>query len=369
MTDTREQIQTRVLEELAAGSDFKASELQPLTGGTGNFIFRATLSTALPDGTSQVVVKHGEGYVASSPNFPLSTSRCIIEVECLRELSNMAPLVSSPFAIATPKILHFNPDTNTQIQGYFPNYINLKEYALGYYKGPTPTSAKSQCLKLGVAIGKWLRQFHAWGNEPSNQSFRDSLQNNGAMQQLKNYINYKMLVDMVDQYPDILGDAKEIFQKIYDQTLEELKDASSLVPIHGDFWTGNVLLPNKPIEDGTQIQVAIIDWELAQLGIKPLDVGQMVAELWQLSLYRKIDAGTWIIQGLAQGYGVVDVDFIFRTLIHVGAHLICFGSRTPNWGTPEQNKDLVRIGKDVILKAWGKDRSAFAGHDLELLFP
>lgn len=138
---------------------------------------------------------------------------------------------------------------------------------------------------------------------------------------------------------------------------------------HHGLIAGSVLLPNKPIEDSTQTQVAIIDWELAQLGIEPLDVGQMVAELWQLSLYRKIDAGTWIIQGLAQGYGVVDVDFIFRTLIHVGAHLICFGSRTPNWGTAEQNKDLVRIGKDVIQKAWGKDRSAFAGHDLELLFP
>lgn len=77
MADTREQILAKVQKELAAGSEFKASELLPLTGGTGNFIFRATLSTALPNGTSQVVVKHGEGYVASSPNFPLSTSRCV----------------------------------------------------------------------------------------------------------------------------------------------------------------------------------------------------------------------------------------------------------------------------------------------------
>ena len=94
----------------------------------------------------------------------------------------------------------------------------------------------------------------------------------------------------------------------------------------------------------------------------------MIAELWQLKLYKDIDAGEWLIEAFADGYGAVDDDFAFRTIIHVGVHLICFGSRTPGWGTEEQSENLVRVGKEIIVKAWKKDRSGFEGHVLGSLF-
>lgn len=129
-----------------------------------------------------------------------------------------------------------------------------------------------------------------------------------------------------------------------------------------------MLLPNQPIQQGSQTRVGIIDWELTQLGLRPYDSGQMVAELWQLSLYKQIEAGVWIIQGFSEGYGNVDEDFTFRTLIQVGIHLVCFGSKVPGWGSEEQQRDILRIGRDTIVKAWEQDRSAFQGHPLESLF-
>lgn len=130
----------------------------------------------------------------------------------------------------------------------------------------------------------------------------------------------------------------------------------------------SVLLPNKPIQDGTQTPVRIIDWEMAQLAPRPLDLGQMIAELWQLKLYKDIDAGEWLIRAFVEGYGQLNEADAFRAIVHVAVHLICFGSRTPGWGTAEEGTRLVETGKEVLLKAWVRDRGWFEGHVLGCLF-
>lgn len=112
----------------------------------------------------------------------------------------------------------------------------------------------------------------------------------------------------------------------------------------------------------------VIDWEMVQLGVRPLDLGQVIAELWQLKLYKDIDAGEWLIRAFAAGYGAVDDNFAYRVIIHVAVHLICFGSQTPGWGDAEQQKDIVRVGKEVMVKAWGRDRGYFEEHVLGSLF-
>lgn len=129
-----------------------------------------------------------------------------------------------------------------------------------------------------------------------------------------------------------------------------------------------MLLPNITFADGQLVPVRIIDWEMAQVGVRAEDLGQLIAELWQLKLYKDIDAALWIIRGFVEGYGKLDTDFIFRVLIHVGAHLICIGSTTPGWGTPEEGQNIAKIGRDVLLNAWRKDAKAFEEHDLQCLF-
>jgi hypothetical protein len=122
------------------------------------------------------------------------------------------------------------------------------------------------------------------------------------------------------------------------------------------------------MSESFQTPMRVIDWEMVQLGVRPLDLGQVIAELWQLKLYKDIDAGEWLIRAFADGYGAVDDSFAYRTIIHVAVHLICFGSQTPGWGDAEQQKDLVRVGKEVMVKAWGRDRGYFEGHVLGSLF-
>lgn len=88
----------------------------------------------------------------------------------------------------------------------------------------------------------------------------------------------------------------------------------------------SVLLPDEEIKPDHQVTLSVVDWEMCQLSVRPLDLGQMIAELYELTLYKGIEAGLWIIEGFIGGYGYVTDDFAFGTALHVGVHLVGFGT-------------------------------------------
>ena len=69
-------VSEEVLQELSS-TEFACSSLKPLSGGTANFIFKGTLTNPLSDGTKELAVKHGEGFIASMPDFQIPTTRCV----------------------------------------------------------------------------------------------------------------------------------------------------------------------------------------------------------------------------------------------------------------------------------------------------
>lgn len=128
------------------------------------------------------------------------------------------------------------------------------------------------------------------------------------------------------------------------------------------------MLPNEPIKEGSEVPLFVLDWELAQLGVRQMDLGQMLAEMYQLWLYTKIDAGLWLVEGFVEGLGQQTQAFMFRVAIQIGCHLVCFGSVTPNWGTPEQAKEVARMGRDIIVNAMQGNREWFEKGELSCLF-
>lgn len=56
---------------------YACSALEPLSRGSSNFMFKGTLAKALEDGTTEVAVKHSEGFVAACPQNSMATSRCV----------------------------------------------------------------------------------------------------------------------------------------------------------------------------------------------------------------------------------------------------------------------------------------------------
>lgn len=98
------------------------------------------------------------------------------------------------------------------------------------------------------------------------------------------------------------------------------------------------------------------------------DLGQLFAELFELKHFKGIDAGVWLIQSFMDGYGMIDEDLAFRTVIHVGVHLICWGSRVSGWGSKEQVEKVVEIGRDFVVKGWARDKAFFDDTVLKCLF-
>ncbi|KAK7731624.1 hypothetical protein SLS63_005310 [Diaporthe eres] len=363
---TADEIASQVTRELGQTA-FACTSLTPLSGGHANFIFRGKLQKPLDDGTAEIAIKHGEGFVALSPGLKLSTSRCILEEKCLQALQKLAPITSQSFSIRTPGLFYFNPDSSTQIQEYLPSSLNLKHYALKRLLPSTPEDLRPKVLELGQGLGKWLRSFHEWSSHPDQEALRETAKTNKELQTIKFTYNYDSLFWQSDDFP-FLKESENVFKEVIASAKLELEDESKLHVIHGDFWTGNILLPDRDLESDDQAPVFVVDWEMCELGVRPLDLGQMIAEMYELFLYRDITAALWLIEGFATGYGFVDDDFAFRVAIHTGAHLVGFGTSVPGWGSTEAIERVCKTGRDIITHAWAKDRAWFEDHDLSPLF-
>jgi hypothetical protein len=162
-----------------------------------------------------------------------------IEEECLKELgtfrvtSDHANLFK--YVVRTPKCCFYDDATHTQIQEYVPNGINLKTYMLTNFSSPTAESFRPQCHQLGKALAQYIPGF----NSKTDRKLYQELKRNKEMQDLKHMINYDWLIQRIDQFPAILEEAREVFIKVKEQALEELKGSpEDLAPIHGDFWPG-----------------------------------------------------------------------------------------------------------------------------------
>jgi thiamine kinase-like enzyme len=118
----------------------------------------------------------------------------------------------------------------------------------------------------------------------------------------------------------------------------------------------------------TPTKLFIIDWELSHVGSLAMDLGQMFAELFELKHFKHIDAGIWLIESFMEGYGSIDEKMAFKTAVHIGVHLITWGSSVQGWGTKDQIEDVVRIGRDFVVNGWKRDRAFFEEGVLRCLF-
>jgi hypothetical protein len=116
------------------------------------------------------------------------------------------------------------------------------------------------------------------------------------------------------------------------------------------------------------LTLLVVDWELSQLNSIVYDLGQMFAEMFELKHYRDINAGLWMIAAFLDAYGRVPEDDAFRVAIHMGAHLIGWGSTAPGWGTDEQVVKCVEVGRDYIVNGWRRDKAFFLESPLYSLF-
>ncbi|KAF6822940.1 hypothetical protein CPLU01_11693 [Colletotrichum plurivorum] len=355
---------------------FEAKRLEKITGGSVNWVFLATLAKPLDDGTTQVLVKHGEKRMASKPDFELPLFRCDIEAESLRVLSGEPLGGASKILVRTPKLLglHRHEDHTDEIQEFLPNGIDMKQYFLKHFSGdPTPVQ-HTQARELGRAVGRWYAGFIAWSSARGRDDKHYAVVAQSAFgQEIKHMVNFAWLKDRVEEFPGVLGGIADVLAEVEQMHVRERRDEDGRYQIiHGDFWTGNIILPDAPLDANADVPVFVVDWESSQLGLPSSDFGQMLAEMYALWLYKGIELAQSLIDGFVEAYredgGRIDDDFSFRSLIQVGAHIICTTTTFPGWGTREKVEEVAGVGKDIIVHAWERDRAWFEEGDLRVLF-
>ncbi|CEJ62153.1 hypothetical protein PMG11_10661 [Penicillium brasilianum] len=354
------------VEQQLAQTSFRCSSLSQLSGGTANFVYRGIPLSGDPE---SIIIKHTKNYLSSNASFKLDAERCHFEGAILKALDGLeSPELSDKIKIKTPQLFHFDKETNTQVLEDLPDSVDLKHYLISE---ASRDMSKTSALALGNSLGSWLRAFHSWAAKPEQAEIREILSRNQPLKDLKFYINYIWLLDTIGKFPTILEDSRDVFEKVRESAAEELKRTEyddEYNVIHGDFWTGNVLMSSMPLTSDSQTTLFVIDWEMAQIGSRALDLGQMIAETYETKLFKNVEHGVWVIEGLMDAYGHLTDRMAFRTAIQVGTHLVCFGSRVAGWGSPEQVEEVVNVGRDLIVQAWKENKSWFEGHHLRCLF-
>ncbi|KAF6815315.1 phosphotransferase enzyme family protein [Colletotrichum sojae] len=367
-----------------AGTPYAVSSLEPLAGGLSNFTYRAALTRGLEDGSTDVLVKHGEAYMAKFPENPITTDRCDVEAACLKELAAVevcsGESSTAKFTVRAPKCYHYDFSTKTQVQEYLPRVVTLKTHCMKTLQTPAGENGQRDYCLLGKSLAEYIQRAHVLmaramrvqagegSDENDATALRRVITHNSEMQKLVHAINYDWLIDRVKQFPEILSDAKDVFVQVKEQALGEIQGGSgNLSVINGDFGPHNVLISDTPAEAGSETRLFVVDWENAQFGVEGMDHGYMLGELYSIWL-KGADVGLWMFQGYAEGLGPMSEDKAWRIALQTGIYIVSLSTAIPGWSSSAQVEDVARKGRDIIVMAWNKERAWFDGSELACLF-
>ncbi|KAK8125751.1 uncharacterized protein PG998_001510 [Apiospora kogelbergensis] len=370
LTEAEEQALARRVRHQLARTRYAVSAWTRLSGGTANFLYRGVLIKPLGGNDSTaaktVVVKWSTDFVATNRDFPLDITRCDCEESMLQVLDGFPRTITSPSSgaveVRVPQLYHFDRETHTQVLQDFADTTDLTTILQSPSAFQRTLPASSPMI-VGQALGSWLRMFHSWASMPAQKTLLEGVGPNQGMRRLKCLTTYDSFIEILERHPEAIGgykdtleDVQAVMKQEFEKPPADGKGSSGL--IHGDFWSGNpwrdpqqsVLEPNR---------LFVIDWENVQHGHRAVDIGGMLADLYERKHFRGVAAILPTIRGFVEGYGPLDIESAFRVAIHAGVHLICwYYRRDRNAPLPHPLPMVLAaltLGRDLVLAGWRKD--------------
>ncbi|KAK3317742.1 kinase-like domain-containing protein [Cercophora scortea] len=390
----REELTNQVSDLLAKTDEFACSSLTELTGGSVNFVFRGVLvkpiternhpaESCVPSTVSTIIARRSTAFSVLNRGFPIDVSRFVVEETMLQSLDSLSQNFRAPSGrtVRTPRLYMRSLETSTQILEDFADTVDLKSVLVSPNANAvfTPSVATS----IGRDLGSWLRAFHVWAGEKARASLVSEISQNDAMKKLKYQVTYDSFIKVLGNFPELLEGNETTLESVKNAATEDFKRIAEEEGdegwglIHGDLWSGNVLLPDTILSPETQKptepnELFVIDWEMAQFGHRSYDLGQMIGDIYERKHFKGLESAIPAIRGFVDGYGGLSDDMAFRTAIHTGVHLIgWYTRRAPGspFGCPlEQAAAGMKFGRDLIIKGWERDRSWFESSELACLF-
>lgn len=343
---------------------YACSSLSKLATRPANFVYRGVLtkSCLTDNGTTAttVIIKHSIDSVHTETDESLLSS-----------LASLLPAQASgkTVVIKAPRLYLFDRETNTQVLEDLINAGSFKSILFS----PAADSLVPQPPVIGRHLGSWLRSFHDWSSAPQQAAIRNQLWQKDPVRKLKYLVTFDVFLAVLEKFPELLEDHQQTLKEVQEAMAADFQKPSTDADegwglIHGDLWSGNILLSNPPWNEPPQL--GIIDWEFAQFGHRSYDLGQIVGDLYEKAVFLNADTKS-VMEAIIDGYGDLSDDMAFRTAIYVGVHLIGWYHRRPRTAPPVAQEVVVAgltIGRDFICKGWKKDRKFFESTALASLF-
>jgi aminoglycoside phosphotransferase (APT) family kinase protein len=242
---TKEELHTY----LAAGGRSPIS-IQPLSGGTANYVYRVEFS-----GGDTSIYKHAAPYLSSNPDFAFDPARMDFEAAILKAILPFQDISTS--AAHAVRLLEYDSE-HKLLRIEDGGERTLKQA----YNDPD-----LDIVEIGSRLANWLARLHRT-MDPS-LCFKDSAHspskghaNNQIAVQIYRY-SYNNLHTALSKY----GHSTEIASLVNEHFGSLLKIDDECL-CHGDFWPGNVLLKNTNQEPATSNTsnlptLTIVDWEMS----------------------------------------------------------------------------------------------------------
>ncbi|KAI0163698.1 kinase-like domain-containing protein [Pestalotiopsis sp. NC0098] len=345
-------------------TQYACSSLSKLATRPANFVYRGILTKSFltRDGATAttVIIKHSTDSVHTEFDPSL--------LDSLTSLSSTR-VYAKTVVVKAPQLYLFDRETNTQVLEDFTNAGGFKSIVFS----PTSASLVPQPPVIGRHLGSWLRSFHDWSSAPQQAAMRNQLWQKDPVRKLKYLVTFDVFIRVLENFPELLDGHQQTLKEVQEAMAADFQKPSNEADegwglIHGDFWSGNILLSNPPWNEPPQL--GIIDWEFAQFGHRSYDLGQIVGDLYEKAVFLNADTKS-VMEAIINGYGKLSDDMAFRTAIYVGVHLIGWYHRRPRSAPPIAQEVIVAgltIGRDFIYKGWEKDKKFFEGTALTSLF-
>jgi Ser/Thr protein kinase RdoA (MazF antagonist) len=311
------------------------ADIQLLTGGTANYVYRVSLRDGKT--TKTVIYKHAAPYLHSNTSFSFDTARMDYEALALEALPALITQ-ELPSSRVHPAERYSYDNEAKLLCIEDGGERNLKTA----YADPT-----LDIPAIGREIGTWLAALHRSSTafSFSGTDAKDLQTNNPIAVQIYRY-SYQGLVSALAEY----GHDAELGKRINEEFGSKLATDNDCV-CHGDFWPGNVLVRPAGSDEQRVFDLTVVDWEMVRRGTSATDVGQFAAEAYLLDRFqggRGLRAAFLDAYAAAEeGVGKIDREWIRRMAVHWGTHVAFWPTRV-QWADREGTQKLVDIGVEVL---------------------
>lgn len=334
------------IQSLLSPTPYACTSLVPLKGGYANTTLRGTLTNPLQDGSKTVVVKHTKD-IQLTEDFKLEAVRLDFENEMLHTARQAIRIeVANSVIIGIPEVYYY--DRRNKILVMQDAGVGVKDLKNSLLAGEI--SAKQADI-IGEALARFSSRLHSWGKTESH--LYEDIQKHRQATNVYTWATYGRLAETIGMVSDGSLEAyREIFHQAHQVMSSEIRDSANSVIIHGDYWTGNILVSLD--QDDMPIGVKslyVIDWEISRVGPALFDIGQMSAEIFLVNHFRQKTEATRLLDAFLGNYeGLTSLNARCKMAVHFGTHLVVWPIRVPGWGTTKEVEECAKLGAQFIEK-------------------